>query len=285
MPIISTSASKTVMRPGNRVFSGPLVGASFKGALDAIAANLYDIFCPGVRLVASYTGPTCRIRDNTTTTEYDLTPGATGFVTSAQVTALVGAHEFTLSRIYGQVTGLQLASAASAQPWGAFDANGILYGYSKADFTSYSYITGLSLALTNYSAFTVCTSTGYQFLALNLVDDGDAEAGITNYGNQLRFWANPTTGIADIGGTGTGLYSIVGNASSSGRITNGLAVGTTVGGVVSRTINSIRIGNGGGAAWWPNGSKFYASGFWNADIGATNADTAQAALKTTFYTL
>ena len=259
--------------------------APFVGALDAVAANLYDIFCPGVRLVASYIGPTCRIRDNTTTTEYDLTPGSTGRVTSAQVTALVGAHEITLSRIYGQVNGLQLSSAASAQPWGAFDANGILYGYSKADFTSYSYITGLSLALTNYSAFTVCTSTGYQFLALNLVDGGGAEAGITNYSNQLRFYANPTTGIADIGGTGTGLYSIVGNASSSGRITNGLAVGTTVGGVVSRTINSIRICNGGGAAWWPSGSKFYASGFWSSDIGATTADAAQVALKTTFHTL
>lgn len=257
-------------------------GASFVGPLDAAMTNLYDIYSVSAKLVTSFIGPICRIRDTTTALEYDLTPGVTGLVTQLQVTALVGAHEWTFSKIYGQITGVVLASPAANQPYGAFDANGIMYAYSKAAFTSNVYNVSQSFGLNAWSGFSVQKSTGYQMITLNLIDSGAAESSLNDYSNQLGFWGKPGT-MTSISGTSSSVQAMVGNISSAARLTNGATVATNANASVARTITSIRIANGGGAAWWPANSQFYASGFWIADIGATLADTVVANLKSFFH--
>ena len=111
------------MRPGNRVFSGPLVGVSFVGALDAY--NVVLAVSSARRLLTSYTGSIARIRSTGAgTPELDFGYDAAGVIDTAGIASFLGADSGVFRYLYDQKgTNHFGQSSAASQP--AYNASGL----------------------------------------------------------------------------------------------------------------------------------------------------------------
>ena len=112
-----------MLRPGNRVFSGPLVGVSFVGALDAY--NVVLAVSSARRLLTSYTGSIARIRSTGAgTPELDFGYDAAGVIDTAGIASFLGADSGVFRYLYDQKgTNHFGQSSAASQP--AYNASGL----------------------------------------------------------------------------------------------------------------------------------------------------------------
>ena len=111
------------MRPGNRVFSGSLVGVSFVGALDAY--NVVLAVSSARRLLTSYTGSIARIRSTGAgTPELDFGYDAAGMIDTAGIASFLGVDSGVFRYLYDQKgTNHFGQSSAASQP--AYNATGL----------------------------------------------------------------------------------------------------------------------------------------------------------------
>ena len=111
------------MRPGNRVFSGPLVGVSFVGALDAY--NVVLAVSSARRLLTSYTGSIARIRSTGSgTPEQDFGYDTAGVIDTASIASFLGVDSGVFRYLYDQKGSNNFGQASAAsQP--AYNATGL----------------------------------------------------------------------------------------------------------------------------------------------------------------
>lgn len=268
-------------------------GASFVGPLDAYTADLLHLPCMTHRLLASYTGPAFRMRvDTGGSPEYDIGFLADGTIDAASITSNASGNNWFIRTVYDQSGNgrhLQQASAA-AQPQGGIDGNGLAYCYAPgAGFstTNLQSATGLAIAITDSTAWNVASSAAF-VTDLTRVRDTAAvsERRIINFASELQAHSPGVGTPAAIAATGTGLYTTTVRLNGSGIVlSNRLTSATGTQASAAFTIDSFGFGHGGGGASWSQNSKFYAGGFWAADLGEAPAAALNATAQALFDTL
>lgn len=119
MAILSTSSSQTVLRPGNRVFNGGLVGTTpFVGSLDGATSNLAAAWSWNKRLLSSWTSGIVRCRTSAAgNAEQDIGTLSNGSLDTASELSFLAGNTGTNSKCYDQSGGgLFLSAAAANQP-------------------------------------------------------------------------------------------------------------------------------------------------------------------------
>jgi len=268
---------------------GPGNGASFVGALDGYTTNALALWSISKRLLTSYTGALIRVRRSSDNAESDIGADAAGNLDSAALTLFVGGGSWFLRWVYDETgNGYHLGNAtAAAQPQGAIDGNGFAYAYAPgAGFNTTTLLrSGLSIAVTDTTHWTVHSAAGYQFDTMMVRSTTTSERRAYNVSNAIIASVGTTGTSAALAGTNTGLYTLTFQTHGSGhRLSNGLASATGTQASNTITISQIGMGNGGGGASWAQNSKFYAGGLWSADLGNANADALNAIAKTQFQT-
>jgi hypothetical protein len=186
-------------------------------------------------------------------------------------TPLGGAHEAVADQSGAGQNVSQ--STTAAQPQIAKDANGDYYLYAPgAGFgTTGMPITGLSIACTDFTLWTVSSSSAYAFVPIMTRDDALVkERQIINFGGSLAatIHDNAVGTLATIGSTNTNVYSVILAAGSGGnKISNRLTTNTGTRVVNSGTINRIGIGYNSGGPFWSQNSRFYIGAVWSEDKG------------------
>ena len=254
--------------------SSPITGG-FVGALDAYTTNLVALYSPFKRLLASYTGNGIRVRRSSDSTLQWIGFNADGSFDETSYLAFIGAgNGFAHTMADQSGAGRDVSqSTAAAQPQIAKDANGDYYLYAPgAGFsTTYMPITGLSIACTDFTLWTVSSSSGYAFVPIMTRDDGLLkERLIFNYSSSLvdLIQDNAVGTLAAIGSTNKNVYSVISAAGSGGnKISNRLTTTTGTRVVNSCTITRIGIGYNAGGPFWSQNSRFYIGAVWSEDKG------------------
>jgi len=250
-------------------------GASFVGALDAYTTNLVALYSPFKRLLTSYTGNGIRVRRSSDSTLQWIGFNADGSFDETSYLAFIGAGNGFAHTVADQSgAGRNVSqSTTAAQPQIAKDANGDYYLYAPgAGFTTTSMpVTGLSIACTDFTLWTVSSSSGYAFVPIMTRDDSLLkERQILNYGSSLvaLIQDNAVGTESSIGSTNTNVYSVILAAGSGGnKISNRLTTNTGTRVVNSCTINRIGIGYNAGGPFWSQNSRFYIGAVWSEDKG------------------
>jgi hypothetical protein len=254
---------------------GPSNGASFVGALDAYTTNLVALYSPFKRLLASYTGNGIRVRRSSDSTLQWIGFNADGSFDETSYLAFIGAGNGFAHTVADQSGAARdvTQSTTAAQPQIAKDANGDYYLYAPgAGFTTTSMpVTGLSIACTDFTLWTVSSSSGYAFVPIMTRDDGLLkERQIINYGSSFAatIQDNAVGTLATIGSTNTNVYSVILAAGSGGnKMSNRLTTATGTRVVNSCTINRMGIGYNSGGPFWAQNSRFYIGAVWSEDKG------------------
>ncbi len=259
----------------NSIANHRFPGAAFVGPLDAYTTNLVALYSPFQRLLASYTGNGIRVRRSSDSTLQWIGFNADGSFDETSYLAFIGAGNGFAHTVADQSgAGRDVSqSTAAAQPQIAKDANGDYYLYAPgAGFsTTYMPVSGLSIACTDFTLWTVSSSSGYAFVPIMTRDDGlFKERQILNYSSSLVavILDNAVGTQATIGSTNTNVYSVISAAGSGGnKISNRLTTATGTRVVNSCTINRIGIGYNSGGATWSQNSRFYIGAVWSEDKG------------------
>ena len=140
-------------------------GLGFVGALDAYLTNLLAVYSINDKLVASYSGSAVRVRRSSDNTLTDIGFLGNGDFDVASYLAFIGAGNGFAHTIYDQSGNgrHQVQASAAAQPQIGVDGNGNYYLYAPgAGFlTTKMQCTGLSVACTDFTFWTVASSAAY----------------------------------------------------------------------------------------------------------------------------
>lgn len=264
-------------------------GLGFVGALDAYLTNLIAVYSINDKLVASYNGSAIRVRrssDNTLTTIPFLSNGT---FDAASYAAFIGAGSGFAHTVYDQSGNGRdyIQTTAAAQPQIGVDGNGNYYLYAPgAGFTTTKMLcSGLSIACTDFTFWTVAGASAYAFSTMNTRDNGAAKERILlNYSSTIlpAFQDSATGTVATLSSTNTGVYSSVWAAGSGGnKLTNRLSTVTGTRTPAACTINEIGLGYNAGGATWAQNSPWYIGALWSVDHGPTATFAALATLGKT----
>ncbi len=251
----------------------------FVGPLDAYATGALALWGISYRLFTSYTDPLFRVR-RTGDDEMDIEAKANGLFDVAALTDFVGSDPWWYSQWYDQTgNGNHVTYAASGQPRGAIDGNGLAYAYAETGpFDKQMVKNSLAIAATDTTHWTVGGNPGYAQAGAMIRSTLPEERKVLNYGNRLLAKiTNPATGTGpSILGTNTGVYSHVLQVGGAGcRLNCGTGVSTGTKTSVAMTIAQVGVGSNNGGPTWAANAPFYAGGVWTADVGNTNADAIQ----------
>lgn len=267
-------------------------GASFVGALDAYAGGLVHLCCLPLRLLSSYEGPAFRMRvDTGGSPEYDVNFLADGTFDAAAVTANAAGNNWFVVRVYDQSGhGRDLFQATTgAQPRGAVDGNGLAYGYAPGVGFSTTFLTsatGIALALTDTTEWSVASSAGYALDLGTIRNAALTERRCINYSGSIQTVLPGAGTDTMLAGTATGLYTTGCQVRAAGnRLSNGLAAATGTKASAAFTIDQVGFGFGAGGPSWSQNSRFYARGLWSSDLGNTAVDDLHTLVKPLFHTL
>lgn len=261
-------------------------GSNFVGPLDAYAADGLAIWGLSHRLFTSYTGPLFRVR-RTGDDELDIAALSPGLFDAASLSAFVGADPWWFSQFYDQTgNGNHLTYAASGQPRGSIDGNGLAYAYAATGPNDVAMMkTGLSIAATGSTHWTVNAAPGFGMVGVNIHSTSDVKRNAFNYGNGV------TPDLNEPGGTAPGDITITTDICShvlqigslGSRLNAGVGVTTGTKTSTSITIDIIGVGIQASAPYWVANAKFYGGGVWIADVGNTNADAIQQIGKDLYF--
>lgn len=267
-------------------------GLGFVGALDAYLTNLIAVYSINDKLVASYNGSAVRVRRSSDNTLTDIGFLGNGDFDAASYLAFIGAGNGFAHTIYDQSGNgrHQVQATAAAQAQIGVDGNGHYYLYAPgAGFsTTNYYVSGLSLSITDFTLWSVCSAAAYAFGVINLRDAGaPKERVLANYSSSLlpTFQDNATGTVATIGSTNTNVYSAIWAAGSGGnKIGNRLTTATGTRVPSSLNISNLGLGRSGGGAFWAQNSRFYLGAAWSEDKGPKADFAALATLGQTLIT-
>lgn len=255
-------------------------GGGFVGPLDAYAADALALWGISRRLLTSYTGPLFRVR-RTGDDEMDIEALSSGLFDSASLSGFVGADPWWYSQWYDHTgNGNHLTNAASGQPRGAIDGNGLAYAYAATGPNDKVMAKpGLSIAVTGSTHWTVYGSLSYLTSGSGFYTPTDRHRYDQNAANAFDPNINYGTGtVASIAGTNTGVYSSVLHTGTGGNRLN-IGTASATGTKVAESVTIIQISMpamfAGYSPLWSANSPVYAGGLWTADVGNTNADAIQ----------
>lgn len=260
----------------NSIANHRFPGESFIGALDAYTTNLVALYSPFKRLLSSYMGNGIRVRRSSDSTLQWIGFNADGSFDETSYLAFIGAGNGFAHTVADQSgAGRDVSqSTAAAQPQIAKDANGDYYLYAPGAGFSTTYmptISSPSIACTDFTLWTVSSSSGYAFVPIMTRDDALLkERRILNFGSSIvaEIQDNAVGTQASIGSTNTNVYSAILAAGGGGnKISNRLTTATGTRVANSSTINRIGIGYNGGGPFWSQNSRFYIGAVWSEDKG------------------
>lgn len=263
-------------------------GSNFVGPLDAYASGGLAVWGLSYRLFTSWTGALFRVR-RTGDDELDIEAKPDGLYDNAALSSFVGSDPWWYSQFYDQLgNGYHLTYAASGQPRGAIDGNGLAYAYAETGPNDKAMVkSGLSIAVTDSTLWTVFGSPAFVTYGAGFYTSTDRQRILADYGNSINPDFNYGSGtVAAASGTNTGLYSSTFQVGSGGnRINVGTASAT--GTKASEAVTIIQIGMpaqfGGFQPRWYANAPIYAGGLWAADVGDTNADAIQQIGKDLYF--
>lgn len=267
-------------------------GLGFVGALDAYLTNLVAVYSVNAKLVASYNGSAIRVRRSSDNTLTDIGFLGNGSFDATSYLAFIGGGNGFAHTVYDQSGNSrnQVQATAAAQPQIGVDGNGQYYLYAPgAGFgTTRMQCTGLSIACTDFTFWTVASAAAYAFAPIMTRDNALAkERTIMNYSTSIAptFQDNATGTVASIGSLGTSVYSTIWSAGSGGnKLSNRLSTTTGTRTPVASTINELNIGANAGGATWAQNSRFYLGALWSEDKGPSADFAALATLGQTLIT-
>lgn len=267
-------------------------GLGFVGALDAYLTNLVAVYSVNAKLVASYNGSAIRVRRSSDNTLTDIGFLGNGSFDATSYLAFIGGGNGFAHTVYDQSGNSrnQVQATAAAQPQIGVDGNGQYYLYAPgAGFTTTRMrCTGLSIACTDFTFWTVASAAAYAHAPIQTRDNALAkERTIVNYSTSIAptFQDNATGTVASIGSLGTSVYSTLWSAGSGGnKLSNRLSTTTGTRTPVASTINELNIGSNAGGATWSQNSRFYLGALWSEDKGPTADFDALATLGQTLIT-
>ncbi len=264
-------------------------GASFVGALDAYTTNLVALYSPFKRLLASYTGNGIRVRRSSDSTLQWIGFNADGSFDETSYLAFIGAGNGFAHTVADQ-SGAgrdQTQTTAAAQAQIGVDGNGDYYLYAPGDgwTTTNMKCTGLSVAVTDLTFWSVASGAAYAIALMKTRDNATSkERGLLNYSNVIGLFNHDSgTGTeASIGSTNTGVYSTIATMGSGGnKIGNRLTTATGTRVTASHTINEIGVGSLSAGAAWAQNSAWYLGVLWSEDKGGSADFAALATLGKT----
>ncbi len=263
-------------------------GSNFVGPLDAYAADGLAFWGLSHRLFTSYTGPLFRVR-RTGDDELDIEAKPDGLYDNAALSSFVGSDPWWFSQFYDQTgNGNHVTYAASGQPRGAIDGNGLAYAYAETGPNDKAMVkSGLSIAITDSTHWTVFGSSGFLTNGAGFYTTTDRQRAPVNYGGGIGADFNYGSGtIAEVSGTNTGLYSSTFQVGAGGNRIN-IGTASATGTKASEALTIIQIGMpaqfGGFQPRWYANAPIYAGGLWTADLGDTNADAIQQIGKDLYF--
>lgn len=267
-------------------------GLGFVGALDAYLTNLVAVYSVNAKLVASYNGSAIRVRRSSDNTLTDIGFLGNGSFDATSYLAFIGGGNGFAHTVYDQSGNSrnQVQATAAAQPQIGVDGNGQYYLYAPgAGFgTTRMQCTGLSIACTDFTFWTVASAAAYAFAPIMTRDNATAkERTIVNYASLIAptFQDNATGTVASIASTNTNPYSTLWSAGSGGnKLSNRLSTTTGTRTPVASTINELNIGANAGGATWAQNSRFYLGALWSEDKGPSADFAALATLGQTLIT-
>mgnify|MGYP000863071894 FL=1 len=267
-------------------------GLGFVGALDAYLTNLVAVYSVNAKLVASYNGSAIRVRRSSDNTLTDIGFLGNGSFDATSYLAFIGGGNGFAHTVYDQSGNSrnQVQATAAAQPQIGVDGNGQYYLYAPgAGFgTTRMQCTGLSIACTDFTFWTVASAAAYAFAPIMTRDNALAkERTIVNYASLIAptFQDNATGTVASIASTNTNPYSTLWSAGSGGnKLSNRLSTTTGTRTPVASTINELNIGANAGGTTWAQNSRFYLGALWSEDKGPSADFAALATLGQTLIT-
>lgn len=267
-------------------------GLGFVGALDAYLTNLVAVYSVNAKLVASYNGSAIRVRRSSDNTLTDIGFLGNGSFDATSYLAFIGGGNGFAHTVYDQSGNSrnQVQATAAAQPQIDVDGNGNYYLYAPgAGFsTTKMQCTGLSIACTDFTFWTVASGASYAFSPISTRDNAAVkERVVVNYSSSIApiFQDSATGTVASIGSLGTNPYSTIWSAGSGGnKLSNRLTTATGTRTPVAWTINELNFGVSAGGAFWSQNSRIYLAGFWSEDKGPTADFAALATLGQTLIT-
>ena len=269
-------------------FGSGVQGGAFVGALDTYTTNLLALYGT-VKMLSSYAGSAIKVRRSSDSTLQDIGFNADGSFDATSYLAFIGAGNGFAHTVYDQSGNgrHQVQATAAAQAQIGVDGNGHYYLYAPgAGFsTTNYYVSGLSLSITDFTLWSVCSAAAYAFGVINLRDAGaPKERVLANYSSSLlpTFQDNATGTVATIGSTNTNVYSAIWAAGSGGnKIGNRLTTATGTRVPSSLNISNLGLGRSGGGAFWAQNSRFYLGAAWSEDKGPKADFAALATLGKT----
>lgn len=267
-------------------------GLGFVGALDAYLTNLVAVYSVNAKLVASYNGSAIRVRRSSDNTLTDIGFLGNGSFDATSYLAFIGGGNGFAHTVYDQSGNSrnQVQATAAAQPQIGVDGNGQYYLYAPgAGFTTTRMqCTGLSIACTDFTFWTVASAAAYAFAPISTFDNGAIKQRVVlNYASLIApTMADSASGtVASIASTNTNPYSTLWSAGSGGnKLGNRLTSATGTRTPVASAINEINIGSNAGGATWAQNSRFYLGALWSEDKGPTADFDALATLGQTLFT-
>lgn len=267
-------------------------GLGFVGALDAYLTNLVAVYSVNAKLVASYNGSAIRVRRSSDNTLTDIGFLGNGSFDATSYLAFIGGGNGFAHTVYDQSGNSrnQVQANAAAQPQIGVDGNGQYYLYAPgAGFTTTRMqCTGLSIACTDFTFWTVASAAAYAFAPISTFDNGAIKQRVVlNYASLIAPTMNDSASgtVASIASTNTNPYSTLWSAGSGGnKLGNRLTSATGTRTPVASAINEINIGSNAGGATWAQNSRFYLGALWSEDKGPTADFDALATLGQTLIT-
>lgn len=268
--------------------AGPSNGASFVGPLDGYTTNLLALYGT-VKMLSSYAGSAIKVRRSSDSTLLDVGFNADGSFDATSYLAFIGGGNGFAHTVYDQSGNSrnQVQATAAAQPQIGVDGNGQYYLYAPGAglTTTRMQCTGLSIACTDFTFWTVAGAAAYAFAPIMMRDNGTLKERIVlNYASLIAptMYESASGTVASIASTNTNPYSTLWSAGSGGnKLGNRLTSATGTRTPVASTINEINIGSSGGGATWAQNSRFYLGALWSEDKGPSADFAALATLGKT----
>jgi hypothetical protein len=265
-----------------------MVTPPFVGPLDAYATGGLAIWGLSYRLFTSYTGPLFRVR-RTGDDELDIEAKPNGLYDLTTLSDFVGSDPWWFSQFYDQTgNDIHLTYAASGQPRGAIDGNGLAYAYAETGPNDKAMAkSGLSIAVTDSTHWTVYSTPTFGVQGAGFYATDDHQRFDVNAASAFVPTVNYDSGtVASIAGTNTGLYSTMLQVGSGGnRLNIGTASATGTKPSRALTIQQVSLPAlyAGITPVCAANARIYAGGLWIADLGNTNADAIQQIGKDLYF--
>ena len=263
----------------------------FTGVLDSYTTNLIEVYSPFKKLLTSYNGNAIRVRRSSDNSLQWICFKTNGEWDEDSYLSFIGAGNGFAHTVPGQSNARDLIqTSTSAQPQIAKDSNGHYYLYApSAGFTTTRMIkTGLSIACDDFTMWHVHSSASYATVPFGIRYNAAAkERNAINYSSSIAgaIQDNASGTVANIGSTGTGVYSYIFSGGQSGnKSSNRLTSSTGTRITDSFTINEMGLGMNAGGAFWSQNSRIYIAAIWSEDKTNSADFDALATLGKTIIT-